>query len=221
MHAFGFGWTAAQLPLTLLFAANCDEKTVSVYSLSYNTSIVVTTTSASLPAAHIGLAFAVMLFGLLTMQMKQADLMDNMTEYSNAYVQTFTTWNIMMWLTFVLFHVLLVAKLINPVDIYCAGFVSLGQFVTIHYLCKSRDMYKGVENIALLVYFCMCVVLYNEMHTHSGARLALLSSAVIADMLLVTGHVYDDATNVETIGNCRLFYTCSAALINLSMFFFE
>lgn len=220
MHAIVFGWTVCQLPLTLLFVVNSQDQTAEFFTLSYNTTITVTSKTTSLVAVHVGLAFLVMLFGMLAMQIKQSDAMDSMTEYSDALIQTFSSWNIALWTIFVLFHVLLIMTLASPVDLYCIGFICIGQFITIHYMCKPRDMYKGAENIALLIFFCMYLLLYNETKQRSGTQLTLLSSAAIIDLLLVTGHVYDENTNASTVSNCRLFYVCFVAALNLSMFFF-
>lgn len=219
-HSWGFGWCVVQLPVLLLLCVNSPEPHIELYEISVlNNTATLSQHSVGLMPAYMAVAFGVMVFGMITLQMKKTEAMDSMNEFNNATLQTFATWNLVHWAVFVLWHTLLIAQLTSPCDLYEVAFLSMGQFITVHFMCKPKDLYRGYENMTLVGYFAITLVLYNEMHNRHGLRMGLLAMGAITDLLLVTGHAYDEQVNTELVGNCRLFYNCCVGFGMVVLFF--
>ena len=212
-QTIGIGWCVVQLPLTLLFLLNHNEPDLIIYSVHNKT---VTETHVGSSPMYLAVSFAVMIFGMITMQMKKAQILDNMNEFNSSMMESFAVWNSIFWVTFFSFHVLLISQRASPVDPYFVGFVVAGQFMTIHYMCKPRELYRGYENISFLMYVIFAAIVYYEIHEHH--EIVFLALAVCLDLLLITGHTYDEQTNIEVVGNCRLFYVCSVCVVNLGLY---
>lgn len=220
MQPWGFGWCAIQLPVMVVICMNWPDPQITLYSVdSVNNTATITTTDIGLSPCYLLLSFFIMVFGMITMQMKQSNVIDNTTDFSNAILETYALWNAIHWAVFILFHALIISQLATPVDLYSIAFLAIGQYITLHQLCKPRDLYRGYENMAILAYFILCSIIYHEMHVKKGLHLGALCLTIIADMLLVTGHAYDEQLNTEVIGNCRLFYACAVSTILVILYF--
>lgn len=217
MRTLSLGWSVIQLPIVLMLCMNFPEPQITLYSVTSNNTVV--SNDMGLSPLYIGNSFAVMMFGMLSMQLFQDQVFDNMSEFSNSITQALASWNVVFWGLFLLFHFLMVAQVTSPVDLYCIGFIVMGQYLTVHFLCKPRDMYRGYENMAFVLYLIFCLLTYSEMHTKHGMRLFVITLSLVADLLLVTGHTYDDTTNTETVGNCRLFYANSVGVLLIVLYF--
>ena len=220
VYSWAFGWCVVQLPLLLLLCVNSPEPHVELLEIAvHNHTATVSQRSVGLAPAYLAVGFGTMVFGMITMQMKKTEAMDAMVDFNNATLQTYATWNLVHWFVFVMWHVLLIAQLTSPCDLYEVAFFAVGQFITIHFMCKPKDLYRGYENMTLVAYFVLALMCYNEMHDRSGLKTGLLAVGAIMDLLLVTGHAYDEQLNTELVGNCRLFYSCCVGAGMVALFF--
>ena len=219
MHSLGVWWCAAQLPCILFVCSTWNTPVSNIYYVNFhNGTLTVAPNEMELYPGYMGTSIAVVVFAMITLQMHQKEVFDNMTEFSNSVIETYAFWNLLFWLVFLTWHTLMTVQLASPIDLYCVLFVTIGQYVTINTLCKPREMYRGYENLALLAYLVLDLMVLNAMHSHHGLKIFVFCCSVTVDLLLITGHTYDPSLNNETMGNCRVFYACAVSILMFFMY---
>lgn len=123
-------------------------------------------------------------------------------------------WDLLFWLFCATAHALVLLVALSPVDTYA---VCLSGLLLIYFLARACQPRQGQglsmtqENTNILGYFAgLLIAFYSLPDAHSG-RSAALAVMALLDYLLGVGHTWDPMPPMDTVTNCRLFWTCSVS----------
>jgi hypothetical protein len=123
-------------------------------------------------------------------------------------------WDLMFWTFCALAHALVLLVALSPSDVYA---VSLAGLLIIYFLCRACQPRQGhglsvtQENTNILGFFAgLLIAFYSIPDSHSG-RPAALAVMTLLDYILGVGHTWDAMPPMDTVTNCRLFWTCSVS----------
>lgn len=219
-RATGYGFCYSQLPLFVFAMMYYPEPHAVVYSTK-----VLNTTTFAVEVVHDEYGLAVIflcssalcvVISLMTTQIQDSGLVDNMTEYTDELAAQLYTWSGTLWALVFLSRLAMVLMLCSPVNTYFVILVVLAQTYAIQLMCSPRAYGKRADTLAIIMYMFVVGIVYVEMQAKHGLRLIFWTCQITADILLMVGHTYDSQSNMETISNCRIFFCCfSAALLIL------
>jgi hypothetical protein len=129
-------------------------------------------------------------------------------------------WNALFWFIVAGGHAIALAAACSPVDFFAWA---LATYLCISFLarlcsgpeCDADGPMSGAVTIAnanVLGYMVgVGVAVYNVPNDYSN-RFILIFLTVVLDYFLGVGHVWDRNPDVQTVANCRLFWSCSAGI---------
>jgi hypothetical protein len=205
----------------LIFAVACiiysPRKEVTVYTLQDATNITSSSVSVHSTAVHVQTFFGLvaayaLFFAMQTMQQsqnKEYDMLSNM-DYSYEHINSSLYWNYMFWGYVLLAHLLTFSIVLQTCDLYLLLFCTIIGNYSLFHACLPRTEIVNItrENIYILGYIIGVYIIYQ----HSRKSDFLLWIIVI-DVMLMFGHKHDTDTTMNTVINCRLFYTCCQSLL--------
>jgi hypothetical protein len=127
-------------------------------------------------------------------------------------------WNALFWFIVAGAHAAVVAAACSPVDLFAWALASYLCVSFLARLCSGPDVGPEgpsaggvtIANANALGYMLgVGVALYNVPPDYSN-RFILIIFTVVLDYFMGVGHMWEREPDMQTIANCRLFWTCSA-----------
>lgn len=123
-------------------------------------------------------------------------------------------WDLMFWLLVLGVHAISVTVLCSPVDAYAAVLSVFGMVFFLACICSpaKEETSSSLNNAGVLGYcFGLLIALYCVPSQFQGRFTAFLLLGIL-DYFMVVGHTWDRAPTMDTVANCRIFWTCSSAI---------
>ena len=209
-----YGFCLSQAPLMLTLVLYFKEPSVTVF-----TAVVTNTTDVWVDSNEYGMSMGfvlgavfVLVFGLVTSQLKERGVVSNMQAYDEETMHELTMWTAVMWLVFAVSHVLLTARALKVADLYLLCLTVGGQLNCLTRICGPVSR---LQSLWLALYLGLCGLVWGavEHGFHSGLWVLM----VLFDLLLVLRHVHDSSPNMQTVTNCRVvFCVAMSALLLIS-----
>jgi len=193
---------------------------------NYNTEIKNKTTmdisgyheDIGLSVLFLAIGCMIVFFSMMTSQLQDSQLIDNMIEFNEEIAWQVSNWNnLLMGISFIERWVV-ISLLLSPVHIALMVCIVLTQTYTIGYMCLPKTLHKRGETLALVIFMITLAFVFAQLHATHGLKLIVLSLQIIADVLLMIGHTYDTVCNMETVANCRIFYCCFVSCLLLLLY---
>jgi len=221
-RATGLGFCLSQVGIFVFVMLYYPEP----HTTLYTTHIVNSTTmEVSATADEFGLAVTFLItsglavvFSMMTTQLQEAQIIDNMVEYNDEVAAQVYFWSAVLWAVVFFFRLNLVALLCSPVNLYYLLLVVSSQTYAIQLMCAPRSHHQKADTISIVMYMFVVGIVFVEMQATHGLRLIFWSALIMADVLLMVGHTYDSHCNTETIANCRVFYCCFATALLILLY---
>jgi hypothetical protein len=221
-RATGFGFCYSQLPLLIFVMLYYPEPHSTVYTTRVvnATTMEVEATSDEYGMAVVFLSASALcvVFSLMTTQIQDAGVIDNMTEFSDDLAAQLYAWSSCLWAIVLLGRLAMVALLCHPVEVWFLALVVLAQTYAVKTMCSPRSYGRRADTASLIAYMFVVGLVYADMRARHGLRLIFWTSQVMADVLLMVGHTYDNQSNMETVANCRVFYCCFTACLLILLY---
>ena len=161
---------------------------------------------------------AVAAFVSNTFSLQEAGLIGDDTPFGPEALGQTGLWNALFWFVVAGAHAAVWAAACSPVDLFAWA---LSTYLCVSFLariCSGGEVGPDgpaagavtVANANVLGYMLgVGVALYNVPPDYSN-RFILVFIAVVLDYFLGVGHVWERDPHIQTIANCRLFWSCSA-----------
>jgi len=216
-RATGLGFCLSQLPVMVFVMLYYREPHAIIYTTFVHNATVldvnVTSDEYGLSVLFlIGSAMCVVM-SLMTSQLQDGGLIDNMTEFTEDLGAQLYMWSATLWTVVVVGRLALVSMLCSPADLYFVTLVVLAQAYAMSLSCAPRAPGKRAETISVVIYMVVVAMVYVEMQSRHGLKLLFWTAQIMCDVLLMVGHSYDGHPNMETVANCRIFYCCASAAL--------
>jgi hypothetical protein len=170
---------------------------------------------------HTGLAglfivasLLIALFVSTTFSLLDSGVFQNHAAYSLESLQQTGLWDPLFWVIVCVVHLIVVMAACTPMDIF-ASILSAFLFThSLSELCSPLEPERApsLVNFSLVGYMTALVVAVLCIPEGYSSRYVILFFVVLLDYFLGVGHTWDRAPTLETIANCRLFWSCCAAL---------
>lgn len=174
-----------------------------------------TVTNLGLGVPFLCMSCLTVLFSTTTAGLVKNGHLQQDTVYSLDVLHELGLWDPLFWAYCAGVHIIVITVIISPADLYA---VVLSGLLVVYFLMRlcaprvSQQLSMTQENFNLLGFFAgLLVVGYNIPDTHTGRGAALLIMCML-DYMLGVGHTWDATPTMDTVGNCRLFWACSASL---------
>lgn len=220
-RATGMGFCISQLPLTLFVIIYYREPHATLYSVDVMNK---TSLDVRLNADDYGLSVLflissslVVVFSMMTSQLQEAQMIDNVVEYNDEVATQVTLWTNTLWALIFTEHFVVISILSAPVDLYFLFLVCFVQTFSISLTCAPRKVQK-TDTFALLIFISVVGLIFLQMHSTHGLKLIIWMAQVLGDVLLIMGHTYDHVCNMETVANCRVFYCCFVSCLLILLY---
>lgn len=211
-RATGLGFCISQLPVNVFVMLYYREPHVQVYTTSIvnATSLEMSVSSEEYGISVLFLVISALgvIFSLMTTQLQDAQLIDNMTEYTDEVAAQVYPWSAVLWGLVCLSRLTLIVLLCTPADLYFILLVVLAQTYAVQLICSPRAYGKRADTVSIVIYMFVVGIVYVDMQSRHGLKLVFWTAQILADVLLMMGHTYDSQSNTETVANCRVFYCC-------------
>ncbi len=134
-------------------------------------------------------------------------------DYMSDTMEHVAMWDLIFWVYCLLTHVLWALLLTSPVDAYALWLGTCLLVYFLHKACspKGRQVNLTQENVNILGYCVGAAILALQIPDDRQNLGVCLACVVILDYFLGIGHTWDREATLETITNCRLFYTCAVS----------
>ena len=134
----------------------------------------------------------------------------NMIDYNFDFIQENVMWNAMFWFYVCASHLLVFTIILHVAELYLLLLSTLITTYCLYHACLPRDNNISItrENLFIAGYILGVVLVFN-----SSQRSELLLWVVVLDYFMGIGHTWDKNATVDTVTNCRLFYTCCQSLL--------
>jgi len=221
-RATGMGFCISQLPLIIFVILYYREPTAIYYTteISNKTSldIVVSHEDVGLSVLFLAVSCMIVFFSMMTSQLQDSQLIDNMVEFNEEIAWQVSNWNnLLMGISF-FERWIIISLLITPVHIALLICLIVIQTYTVAYMCLPKTLHKRGETLALVIFMITLAFTFIQLHATHGLKLIVMSLQIIADVLLMIGHTYDTVCNMETVANCRIFYCCFVSCLLILLY---
>ena len=207
-----YGLCISQILFTIACILYSPHREIVVYTLKNPTN----TTTLERVETHVHvqwtfacLSFLAFFFSSQTMHYNDVEVA--MSDFNVDFIENNVMWDFMFWVYGLGSHFLLVGIIMQISDVYCLVFCSVLLTYSLYKLCypRSHQLNMTRENIFMLGYILGIYLVFIN-----SQKPDLIVWIVILDYCLGLGHVWDkNATTVDTIINCRLFYICCQSLL--------
>lgn len=174
-----------------------------------------------LPLPCLAVCAAVSAYVSNTFSLGQTELLSEESPYGPESLGQTGLWNALFWFVVTGAHGIVLAAACSPVDVFAWA---LATYLCVSFLariCAPAEQHGmdgpvstavTIANANVLGYMAgVCVAGYCVPQQYSN-RFILLFLTVVLDYFLGVGHTWDRSPSMATIGNCRLFWSCSTAL---------
>jgi len=133
-------------------------------------------------------------------------------------------WNALFWFIVTGVHAIVITAACSPVDTFAAVGATYLMVNFLAKLCAHSDECRAgndstlnnmgvtMANVSILGYMAGACLAFYCIPSQYSNRLVILFLLVVLDYFLGIGHLWDRTPDMKTIGNCRLFWVCSATL---------
>jgi hypothetical protein len=204
------GASVVQLPMTMALVAYFSDPQFAMYT----TQLLNTTTKQMevevedfrASGLYVAASACTALFAAAS---RARSNLDADTHYSAETLQEMPMWDLSFWAAQLLQHVCLVVFMCTPVDWYFLALVIGGMSLLLLLISRLPLVNGGrsKENILALLLGMLYLVLYTAVRRHG--HLVFFMAMLVLDALMLVGHTFDQAPDMQTVGNCRLCY-CAA-----------
>lgn len=221
-RATGLGVCLSQLPALMFVMLYYREPHAVIYTVKISNS---TTMETRLSADEYGMSVIFLItsalcviFSMMTSQLQEAQLIDNMVEFTDEIATQVHIWSAVLWGVAFFCRVCTISMLCSPVDLYFVLVVVLAHTYSLQLMCVPRVNGKRADNLSIILFMFVVGIVYVEMQSTHGLKLVFWTSQVIGDLLLMVGHSYDSQCNMETVANCRVFYCCFVSCLLILLY---
>ena len=189
------------------------------------------TTRLALPLPCMTMSVAAAAFVSSTYTLAEQGSIGEGNAYGAESIGQTGLWNALFWFIVTGVHAIVITAACSPVDTFAAAGAT---YLMVHFLaklCAHSDGYNragedsplnnmGVTmaNLSTLGYMAGASVAFYCIPPQYSNRIIILFLLVVLDYFLGIGHLWDRTPDMKTIGNCRLFWVCSAALCLSAMY---
>lgn len=207
-----YGFCISQAPLMLTLVLYFKEPTVTIYTtkVSNHTDVWVDSEDYGMGLVFVVASVAVFMFGVVTAQLKERGVIDNLQSYDDETMENLGMWTGLLWLVYALSHVLLTVRALIAADLYLLGLAVGGQLDCLTRMCRPAST---LHSLWTVFYLGFAGIVWGALE--HGVDSALWVIMVMLDMLLVVGHVHDASPNLQTIGNCRVVFCVGVSCLLL------
>jgi hypothetical protein len=215
-RATGQGFCVSQLPLMVFVILYYNEPHAILYTtqVTNHTKVTADIQEVGFSALFLVLSGLCAVFSLMTTQLQESQLIDNMLEYNEENISQMQPWNNVIWTVVLLSRTILVSLLCSPVDLFFVGFVVSLQAYSILLICHPRDK----RTVGIVLFMLVAGFVFANMHSTKGLKVVFWTIQTLGDVLLMVGHTYDVQCNMETVANSRIFYCCFASGLALVLY---
>ena len=153
-------------------------------------------------------------FSTTTAGLVERGILQQDNQYTFETLNDAGLWDLIFWLHCSLSHLILIAIVISPADVYALTLSCILFTYFLAGICQPRQNQPSMTqtNINLLgLWAGLLIAFYNLPDDHTG-RITALCIMCVLDYMLGVGHTWDPMPAMDTITNCRLFYVCSTSL---------
>lgn len=209
--AAGMGLTIAQTPVLVAMSMYMPEPQVTLYTVQNGTTVE--SSAVAMGPWFLATSIMISLFAVVTHQLREQGMLDNMLEFSVESVQATGMWSLMLWGAFALCHAVVVMEVASPLSPEFLALMVCLYVYSISSLCTPHDRSQG-DVMYLVLYLYVASQVHRAVH---GVRMAAFVLQTAADLLLVLGHVYEPYT-MMTVGNCRHLHVAICAVVLLMLY---
>ena len=221
-RATGLGFCLSQAPILILVMLYYREPQALIFTARVTNATTMEARADGEPYGLSGLyaavSFLTAMFALMTAQMQEQDLLNNLTEFSPELLHGLAAWDLSLWGVHGLGRALLLVQICSPVDAYLVALGACGQTLCVHALCSPQTDDRRYHSVHVVLFMLLAATVYGEMRSHHGLRLALWAASIAADGMLVMGHAFERHRNMETVANCRVFYCSFVTFVFLLLY---
>jgi hypothetical protein len=222
-RATGYGFCYSQLALFVFSMFYYPEPHATVYTTraanaTGDLSLQISSDEYGMAVVFLSASALCVVFALMTTQIQDTGIIDNMTEFSDELASQLYAWSACMWAIVMLGRLAMVALLCNPVDLYFLALVVLAQTYALQLMCSPRAYGKRADTVSLIIYMLVVGLVFVDMQARHGLRVIFWTAQIMSDVLLMVGHTYDNTSNMETVANCRVFYCCFSACLLILLY---
>lgn len=159
------------------------------------------------------ISLAVLVFVTVTVRMLSETVLDSMS-FTEDNISSAIHWDTLFWFMVTAVHAIFVSAVCSPVDLFACLVATYTIVKALNQICKplSDDPNMMKVNISIVGFVIgMGVALYCT-PTRYPSRYITFCILAILDYILVVGHTWDRNPSVQTVANCRLCWSISAAL---------
>jgi hypothetical protein len=162
------------------------------------------------------LSLAVAAFVIDTFNKAEAGKLQEEFTFSGEGGEGLNHWNAHFWFVVAWTHCVLVFMMGNPAHIYTAAGAAGVMTYALARICRPQDPEQGSSASAFagtLIYIGAAGVVFQGIPRDYPNRWGLGGVVLLMDYVLRVGHVWDRATTMETVANCRVMYASFCALL--------
>jgi len=198
--------TMVQLPIMLALIAYCKDPLFAMYTTNLRN---ITTKEMDVEvedfSASVLYLIASASAAVFAMSTRKVSL-DSDTVYTIEALDEIQMWDLCFWITMILQHACLVTFMCSPLDWYFLALSVTGISLMLMLISRLPLVQSGRsrENILMMICGMLFLMLYSTVRRHG--HVGFFAGLMIMDTLVLTGHTFDSAPNMRTVGNCRLCY---------------
>ena len=212
-----YGFCLSQAPLMLTLVLYFKEPQVEIFTavVTNHTDVWVDSSDYGMSVGFIVASVLVLMFGLVTAQLKERGIVDNMQPYDEDTMGQLALWTGVMWLVFAVSHAVLTVRVLKAADLYLLGLAVGGQLDCMSRICRPGAV---IHSLWVVLYLGFCGIVWGA--AEHGLNSTLWIFMVAFDLLLVVGHVHDANPNIQTIANCRVVFCAGMSALMLLSYSF-
>ena len=215
LSALAGGFTMVQLPMMLALVAHCRDPQFAMYTTNLRNittkEMDVELEDFSASVLYLTASASAAVFALTT----RKSVLDSDTPYTVEALEELQMWDLCFWVAMILQHACLVTFMCSPLDWYFLALTVTGIALMLMLISRLPLVQGGRsrENILMMLCGLLFLMLYSTVrrHGHGGFFVGLL----VMDALVLIGHTFDSAPDMQTVGNCRLCYTSGMSALLL------
>lgn len=141
-------------------------------------------------------------------------------DYQHDTIEQYAMWDLAFWLYCFFIHMLVIVALTSPVDLFAMLMSTTFMVYFLHRACapKSQQVNITQENMNILGYCIGVLIAAYSIPNQNTSRMSALFVLVFFDYFVGIGHTWDRMATLDTITNCRLFYTTVVSLFLATMY---
>jgi hypothetical protein len=217
--AYGMGISLSQFPAILALMAFVPEPDAIIYSPHmHNGTVTAEVDTFTLSPLYIMTSTMIALFGVVTHQLREQQVLDNAVEFCEESMTQTGLWDWVLWIDFALVHLIAIMQFMSPVSLHSVILLVLAQTYAICTICRPK-VTRFTDSFLMMLYVAAIVITMEGLHHRRGPPVMILGLLVTSDLLLVMGHVYDRSVSMATVGNCRAVFAACEGMLLIAMYY--